>query len=240
MRILNDFYVSGAFSLEYTLCLPDEVRETYPLLCEIHGSGWHRGRRSNHLPYAEALTRAGFAVVLPFYRTKTSHGVTPYECVDDGAAIWKLINEKPEQFFAGEKFLGGASSGGQIAFMAAIRTGYLPNRFVFFSPAFDDVILPRSLGGKDCRDISPLENLREGLPPMLILQAADDKTIPIESSRAFVEKAKTFGVDARLNEYPSGGHTFPIPNGSVERGVNYLRVMADAAAFMAEGLTDLS
>jgi acetyl esterase/lipase len=49
-----------------------------------------------------------------------------------------------------------------------------------------------------------------GAPPVFLLHAADDATVPVESSVRMYQALKTAGVAAELHVFPEGGHGFGI------------------------------
>jgi dipeptidyl aminopeptidase/acylaminoacyl peptidase len=49
-------------------------------------------------------------------------------------------------------------------------------------------------------------------PPTLLVHAEDDKAVPIENSRLMLAALAKAGVDASLQEYPTGGHGFGYGN----------------------------
>jgi len=47
-------------------------------------------------------------------------------------------------------------------------------------------------------------------PPMFVVHAADDKTVPIANSQRLVDAAKTAGVDVEFITFEKGGHGFGL------------------------------
>ncbi len=54
--------------------------------------------------------------------------------------------------------------------------------------------------------LSPINHVRPGLPPFLILQGDADRTVPIQESRNFVARLQAAGVPARLIVIPGAPH----------------------------------
>jgi len=65
-------------------------------------------------------------------------------------------------------------------------------------------ITPESLG--ILREISPLNHLRPGLPPFLLVHGDGDKTVPIEQSKDFQMRLQAAGVPCELMIIPGAGH----------------------------------
>lgn len=233
------FYPSEGLKLEYTLALPDKREVVYPLLIQFHGSGWNIGSRNSHMVVAEGMTKAGFAVLLPQYRVRMNHGATPYDAVNDAVNIYNFVLENTEKFYCKKDniILGGGSSGAQLAFMAAKKTGIMPVCFMFENPAFDDVILKERCDEKnlDYKEVSPFEQLQQGIAPMIISHAEDDDTVPFSATERFCDKAKALGIKCVLNRYPYGGHGFYMPD-SIEKSINYFSVLAENIRFYADNM----
>ena len=56
------------------------------------------------------------------------------------------------------------------------------------------------------RDISPLNHVRQGLPPFLLLHGDADKTVPIRQSQDFLKALQAAGVPCDLLVIPGGSH----------------------------------
>lgn len=240
MILKYGFYPTQGHKLEYTLALPEEKKEAYPLLIQFHGSGWNIGGRNSHMVVAEAMTKAGIAVLLPAYRVKMSHGASPKDAVKDAENIYNYVLSQPEQFCARKDtvILGGGSSGAQLAFMAAKNTGINPVCFMFENPAFDDIILQERCAefNLDWKELSPYEQMESGMAPIIISHARDDDTVPFHYSERFCAKAQSLGIDCVLNAYECGGHGFYMPSENLQCGINYYSVMAANLQFFADNL----
>jgi alpha-L-fucosidase 2 len=65
-------------------------------------------------------------------------------------------------------------------------------------------VTPESLGL--LRAISPLNHVRPGLPPFLLVHGDADKTVPIQQSHDFQAKLRANGVTCDLHILPEAGH----------------------------------
>ena len=59
-------------------------------------------------------------------------------------------------------------------------------------------------------ELSPEKQAREGLSPVFLLHAADDKTVPVENSLAMFAALKAKGVPAEMHVFEAGGHGFGL------------------------------
>jgi len=65
-------------------------------------------------------------------------------------------------------------------------------------------LTPESLGL--LREISPLNHVRAGLPPFLLIHGEADKTVPIQQSRDFQARLQAAGVPCELMVIPGAPH----------------------------------
>lgn len=59
-------------------------------------------------------------------------------------------------------------------------------------------------------ELSPEKQVREGLSPVFVLHAADDKTVPVENSLAMFAALKAKAVPTELHVFEEGGHGFGL------------------------------
>ena len=67
-------------------------------------------------------------------------------------------------------------------------------------------------------------------PPVFIVQAQDDPTVPVENSLAFYTACVKNKVPAEMHIYPRGGHGFGLNNKTTtdkwtERLINWLKTL---------------
>ncbi|WP_297506901.1 alpha/beta hydrolase [uncultured Caulobacter sp.] len=60
------------------------------------------------------------------------------------------------------------------------------------------------------RELSPEKQVREGLAPVFLLHAADDKTVPVENSLTMFAALKAKAVPSELHVFEEGGHGFGL------------------------------
>lgn len=111
----------------------------------------------------------------------------------------------------------GYSAGGHLAASAAVfphdeedKISAVPDALVLLSPAASIVEdpWPQVLLGKraDVKNISPAENIRRRLPPMIIIEGASDTETPLAGVQRFCDRAKQLGGKCELHVYPGLGH----------------------------------
>ena len=56
------------------------------------------------------------------------------------------------------------------------------------------------------REMAPINHVKPGLPPFLLVQGEADKTVPVEESRNFAAKLRASGVPCDLVVIPGAPH----------------------------------
>lgn len=182
----------------------------------LHGGGWVVGDASWVYPRAEAFARQGALAVAVDYRLANQRNLTPAQSSADARSVFRwlranaaTLNIDPTKIAA-----YGVSAGGQLSVSAAQSDDALarPNAIVLVSPALDlerDGWFARLMGGPEAaRPLSPLSNMRAGLPPTLILQGDVDTETPLRGAQAFCDAMRGFGDRCVLKIYRGYGHLF--------------------------------
>jgi acetyl esterase/lipase len=202
----------------------------FPIAILIHGGGWTGGDKAGDIALLLApLAAANFACVSINYRLAPQHRWPA--CVDDVLAAIRWIKKHAPEYKgdAGRIVLIGYSAGGHLASFAvtvvddsarvqavvglAPLTDFeqeLPKRSNVLGRAQQGLLnrpaelTPESLGL--LRAISPVNHLRPGLPPFLLLHGDADQSVPFEQSVAFQSKLRGHGVRCDLLRLPGAPH----------------------------------
>lgn len=176
----------------------------------LHGGGWVAGDATWVYPRARRFAERGMLTVAVEYRLgdprlATADARSVIRWLRDNAAA---LNVDPERIAA-----YGVSAGGQISVSAAqgADAHARPNAVVLVSPALDlesDGWFARLAGEEAARELSPLANMRAGLPPTLILQGDVDTETPLPGARRFCEAMRASGDRCVLKVYLGYGHLF--------------------------------
>ena len=213
-------------------CRPTEARPGRTIL-HLHGGWFHWGsaRAFRHL-VGHLAARAGAEAFLPDYRLAPEH---PFpSAVEDVRACYAGLVDRGARRIA----LTGDSAGGGLALVLLRLTtsegfagGVRPVGAAALSPVTDLTLSGTSwgtraiadpyftreqvselvgsyLGGADPTDprASPLHGNLAGLPPIRV-HAGEDEVL-LDDSRRYVERAVSFGVDARLDVWEGMPHGF--------------------------------
>jgi acetyl esterase/lipase len=186
------------------------------------------GSGADVTPWFAPLTEAKFTWLSINYRLAPAHRWPA--CLDDVATAIRWVKAHAAEFKGDPSRIAlfGHSAGGHLATLVAtaaddtVRVGAVVGFAAVTNheqelPARGGLSLslqallnrpkevsPESLGL--LRAISPLNHVRPGLPPFLLIHGDADKTVPIEQSRDFQARLVKNGVRADLIVVPGAGH----------------------------------
>jgi acetyl esterase len=205
-----------------------------PVAILVHGGGWTGGDKAAKeggagiAPWFSVLTDANYVWFSINYRLAPKHRWPA--CLEDvlTAIRWVKANAAT---FGGDPdriALFGHSAGGHLACLAGTVAddSVRVQAVVGFAPVTNheqeiprrggvstslqqllnrpQQITPESLGL--LRAISPINHVRPGLPPFLLVHGDADKTVPIEQSYDFQAKLRANDVTCDLQVLPGAGH----------------------------------
>lgn len=201
----------------------------FPIAIIVHGGGWGSGDK--HLDITglfEPLTRAGFVWLSINYRLAPAHR-WPAGFEDVQTAIrWAKTHAADYHGDPQRIALIGYSAGGQLASLAAIRgedatrvqavVGLAPSTDLVadgghrgkISSSLQSLLgVPESLTDESLarlREISPIDQVKPGLPPFLLIQGSADQTILPEKTAGFAAKLKTMQVPCEVITVQGASH----------------------------------
>lgn len=227
------YKVVGEDTLKLTLHYPDNFkpRKKYPTIIFFFGGGWNGGSTTQFQGQAEYLAQRGMIAVLADYRVKKRQGTTPFEAVQDAKSAMRFLRKNAKELNINNKKIAaaGGSAGGHLAAATATIEGLnepgedttvssIPNALVLFNPVIDNG--PDGYGyeriGDRYKEISPLHNIRKGMPPTIVFQGTADHLIPVTTAESFKEKMEAVGSRSELFLYEDQKHGFFNKNKSEE------------------------
>lgn len=203
----------------------------FPVAIYVHGGGWTGGDKANpgDAPVLEMLTKAGFTWFSINYRLAPEHRWPA--CLNDvqTAIRWVKANAAKYKGDPSRIALIGYSAGGHLASFAATVVdesvsvqavvGYAPlTDFVQELPKRGNILgraqrgllnRPKKLTSESLgmlKALSPINYIRPGLPPFLIVHGDADQSVPYEQSLAFQVKLRANEVRCDLITLPNAPH----------------------------------
>ncbi len=197
----------------------------------FHGGGWVRSTKETMMAnFCLPYLKEGFVVCNVEYRLAPV--ATAPAAVNDAlkAARWFFDHAGQYNVDTNRIIVTGASAGGHLALMVgmtpesaqlgpAVKVAAIVNGYGITDVA--DVLegphrqswapqwLPEQEGRAAlAKRLSPLTYVRRGLPPVLTVQGANDRTVPTEQGARLTRALRDAGVDAEMITVPNAGHGF--------------------------------
>jgi acetyl esterase len=198
-------------------------QDSRPAIVFFFGGGWVGGKPSQFYPQCEHLAKRGMVAISAEYRVKSRHQVTPFGCVEDGKSALRWVRTHAKKLGVDPKRIaaGGGSAGGHVAAAVATVPGLdaegddlsvscLPDALVLFNPVYDNG--PGGFGHAKLKDryheISPMHNLKQGMPPTIVFLGDQDSLIPVSTAEKFRDRMRELGNRSELLVYPGQPHGF--------------------------------
>jgi acetyl esterase len=192
-----------------------------PAIALFFGGGWLNGSPNSLFPHCAYFASRGMVAFAPDYRVKSRHQTTPFESVADGKSAIRYLRVHAAELGIDPNRIaaGGSSAGGHVAATAGIIPGLdektedaaissVPNALVLFNPVVDTS--PAGYGNERLterwKEISPLQAVRAGLPPTIVVHGTADKIVPYANAAAFEKAMKEAGNRVELLTLEGEGH----------------------------------
>jgi acetyl esterase len=185
----------------------------------LHGGGWNAGSPEWTYDDAKHYAGLGMVAIAGEYRLSDQKSVTPLEAMADARDLIRWVRQNAPDLAIDPHRVAvyGVSAGGHLATAAAVfphqeesKISSIPDALLLLSPAASIVNdhWPQILLGTraEVKDISPAENIKQPLPPMIIVEGAADTETPLVAVQSFCERAKQIGGSCELHVYPGLGH----------------------------------
>src|SRR5579863_7527824 len=242
-----EYSFAGGTSLRLDASIP-EGSGPFPAAIIIHGGGWVRGdKKVDVAPLFKPLSDAGIAWFSINYRLAADplhFGIA----VHDVEAAIGFVKENAGEYRIDPNRLAliGESAGGQLAGMAALNGApgtsvkavvalYAPTDLP--SLLKDSELIPSSIRESvkgtpfegllmaRLAQLSPIEKVRAGMPPFLLIHGTADPLVPFAQSRAMCMRMQSVGASCDLFKVPGGGHGMRRWEGNPEMSEPYKREM---------------
>lgn len=187
----------------------------------FYGGSWESGSKSQYKFVAEALTSAGFDVVIPDYRVYPDVRFPAF--VDDGAAVVSWVKQHIADYGADSHrlFVAGHSAGAHIAALLTLDDQYLKrydlspeqlNGMIGLAGPYDFLPLKsntlKTIFGPEQTHwrSQPIHFVDGSNPPMLLLVGNNDLTVWPKNSHNLAAKIRENNGNVELVEFDDYGH----------------------------------
>ena len=198
-----------------------------PVLIFFHGGAWRSGHRRQYIPLGVSLALGSATCVIPSFSQAPRYQFP--EPVKDGAAVVRWVYDNIANFGGDREkiFLGGHSSGVQIAALLALDRRYLD--FHFLQPKVIRGVVAISglyaissgfeyaFGDSPAlwAEASPMQYVHPGAPPFLVVSGSDEAPSVKAQSEAFIAALSADGVPMETKVYPGEDHSSMIALASI-------------------------
>lgn len=200
-----------------------EPSDSRPAAVFFFGGGWNGGTKQQFVPHCEYLASRGMVGIVADYRVASRHKTTPFECVKDAKSAVRWIRQNASRLGIdpNKVIAGGGSAGGHIAAATAtisdineesddLAVSAVPQALLLFNPVYDNG--PEGYAYKRFQDrykeISPMHNIKKGMPPTIVFLGTQDTLIPVKTGREFQKRMQDVGSRSELHLYPGQQHGF--------------------------------
>ena len=203
-------------------------------LVTFFGGGWTSGTPARSITYAKWAAKNGLVGVAPDYRTRNRFSTQPEDCVADGRAAVRWVQDHAAELGVdpAKIVVQGSSAGGHVAAWTAIPDPVTPETasdpvpnpapmaLILLWPVTDTGTSgyggPKRFGNDEARanNLSVTGRMPAKMPPTLVFHGTADKTVRFENSQAFTGKMKANGNLCELVAFPDAPHS---PN-SIQEG----------------------
>jgi acetyl esterase/lipase len=199
----------GGSELEVYVFTPEDHApgQSRSAILFFHSSAWDSGLVSQFAPHCLHFVQRGIVAMTFEYRVASRHGTGPLEAMADARSAVRWVRAHAMELgIDPEKIIGAGGSGGAfIVLAAAMIIGPFddatdnpsipcePNALVLFDPVVDvssrsGFCVERFPDAATAHAVSPMHAIRSRLPPMILFQGTQDRLIPVETTRKFVNK----------------------------------------------------
>ena len=163
----------------------------------------------------------GVTAFVLYYRMPNGHWKIPLE---DAQSALEIVHKRAKEWKIDEKKIGimGFSAGGHLAATVGTHFTSETERPDFMILGYPVVTMDSSythmgsrinlLGKKPTKELVKLYSnelqVKKNTPPTFIVQAIDDKTVPIANSEQLYKALQDNGISSELHKFDIGGHGF--------------------------------
>ncbi|AMR26478.1 1,4-beta-xylanase [Hymenobacter psoromatis] len=231
--------ISNVIQPTLTVFIPDRAKATGTSVIICPGGGYARlAIDKEGYDVAKRLNEMGVAAFVLKYRLPNDHSQTDKSIAPllDAQQALRLVRQLAPKYNLNPERIGmmGFSAGGHLASSAgthfarpvgdnpgpaSVRPAFLVLLYPVISFADSimhkgsrDNLLGTSPSAEQIRQYSNELQVSAQTPPVFLVHAEDDKTVPVQNSLIFYQALHHHHVPAEMHIYPQGGHGFGLNN----------------------------
>jgi acetyl esterase len=223
------FKKAGDVELRLHVVKPKDWKSSDKRACWVtfFGGGWSSGTPAKSITYAKWAAKYGLVGIAPDYRTRKRFDAKPEDCVADGRAAVRWVQDHAVELGIDPSkiVVQGSSAGGHVAAWTAIPDPVMsetasdpvpnpaPAGLILLWPVTDTGTNgyggPKRFGNDEARasNLSLTGRMPVKMPPILVFHGTADKTVKFENSKAFTDKMKANGNSCELVVFPDAPHS---------------------------------
>ncbi len=201
-----------------------------PCFVGIHGGGWTSGNPRSMFTFVAHCAEQGMVGISVQYRLyKAGTDVSVFECVKDVRSAMRYVRVHAAELGIDPQkiVVSGASAGGHLAVATALfqfdesgedtSVSAAPNALVLMSPVIDTSKegYGNAKVGERWQEISPVHQVRAGLPPTILFHGTGDATTPYPGAQKFDEAMHRAGNRCELVTVEGAQHTYMFKDASL-------------------------
>lgn len=197
-----------------------------PVFLAIHGGGWTGGDAESFFPFSAHFAEQGMVGISLEYRLRNEeNGTTVFDSVRDARSAVRWIRKNSDNLGIdpAKIVVMGGSAGGHLAVSTALfdqvnddsdpaDVSARPNALILMYPVIDTSAdgYGQAKIGERWRELSPVHNVRGGVPPALIFHGTADSVTPYLGAKRFQDLSVAAGNTSTLVTHPGGRHGYII------------------------------
>ena len=206
-----------------------------PAVLFIHGGGWGSGSPDYFAPHCRYFAAHGLVAMTVQYRLTNQHEATVFNCIADVKSCMRWIRRHADELGVATNRIAAAgdSAGGHLAACLGLIEGLdepgedtsvsaRADAMILYNPVIDTTMPDgwdmARFGGKAgvavadrAREFSPVDHVKAGAPPTLVIHGTADTVTPIAWSERFVKKMQDAGNPVEFMKLEGRKHAFVIP-----------------------------
>ena len=205
-----------------------KAEDRRPVFVTFHGGGWSGRTPKYFYPFAQAFADQGMIGISVEYRLLNKQtGVTVFDCVKDARSAVRFIRKNASKLAIdpGRIFVSGGSAGGHLAAATALfnevndtdddlSVSCRPDLLILYYPVIDTSAdgYGKAKIGELWRDLSPVDQVKPGLPPTILLHGTKDTVTPFAGAKRFRQAMLADGNICEMVVQEGGIHGYFLYN----------------------------